>query len=234
MGRQIQLSMLPADVDGLLAEIRSNAPVEVVMRDGDSAEVFPIAALSGGASRDTLILWNRRLSPVLQRKWIDLVSPGYYRVDGFALPVLEFSDSVLTEWEGKPALTQGRIYGQFDGKPVEFEKWFEQIVRYIRKSWRKNPVALLGGYVGPAAGEWFASGGLILPMFVPPVTLEWTRVMKQQHSAKKKWQHWTRFASTASPSVRKSRKRRQEGLCIGCGKKPCECKGLRSKRRLST
>ena len=34
MGRQIQLSMLPADRDALLAEIRSHADVEVVMRDG--------------------------------------------------------------------------------------------------------------------------------------------------------------------------------------------------------
>ena len=41
MGRQIQLSMLPADRDALLAEIRSHADVEVVMRDGDSSDVRP-------------------------------------------------------------------------------------------------------------------------------------------------------------------------------------------------
>jgi hypothetical protein len=53
----------------------------------------------------------------------------------------------------------------------------------------------MGGYVGPAASKWFASGGLILPMFVPPVTPEWTREMKQQHPAKKKRQHWSKFTS---------------------------------------
>lgn len=232
MGRQIQLTMLPADVDALLTEIRSHAPVEIVIRDEDSADATALTSVSevSEKSDSILILWNKNLMPTLKRKWIDLRTPGYYSVDYFTLPVLEFSLSVLTEWQGKPALTQGRIYGQFDGKPVEFEKWFEQIVRYIRKSWRKNPVALLGGYVGPAASEWFASGGLVLPMFVPPVTPEWTRVMKQQHTAKK-WQHWTKFASVETPSIRKSRKRHQDGLCIGCGKRPCQCKRLRSKRR---
>lgn len=45
MGRQIQLSMLPADRDALLAEIRSHADVEVVMRDGDSSDVLPLASI---------------------------------------------------------------------------------------------------------------------------------------------------------------------------------------------
>jgi hypothetical protein len=40
----------------------------------------------------------------------------------------------------------------------------------------------LGGYVGPAAYEWFKSGGLLLPMFAPPVTEEWVRVLGNQHS----------------------------------------------------
>jgi hypothetical protein len=176
-----------------------------------------------------MILWNKQLTATLQRKWIDSATPGYYRVDQLAFPVLEFSMSMLTDWQGKPALTQGRIYGQFAGKPVEFERWFEQIVRYIRKHWRGNPVSLLGGYVGPAASDWFTSGGLLLPMFVPPITAEWLRVMKQQHPAKRKWEHWGKFVST-TPSVHKSRKRREAGLCIGCGKKPCRCKRPRSRQ----
>jgi hypothetical protein len=57
----------------------------------------------------------------------------------------------LTRWEGIPALTQGRIYGVFDAKPPQFEKWYERIVRYIRKNGRKNPISWMGGCVGPAA-----------------------------------------------------------------------------------
>jgi hypothetical protein len=44
---------------------------------------------------------------------------------------------------------------------------------------------------------------------------------------KRKWKHWTRFSGTPSPSVVKTRKRREEGLCIGCGKDPCQCKNPR-------
>jgi hypothetical protein len=139
MGRQIQLSMLPADRDALLAEIRSHADVEVVMRDGDSSDVRPLPSIPSRVV-GTLILWNKLLTPTLERKLVNTAVPAYHRIDEFALPVLEFSDSILTEWQGRPALTQGRIYGQFNGKPTAFEKWFESSVRYIRKSWRKNPV----------------------------------------------------------------------------------------------
>ncbi len=184
MGRQIQLSMLPADRDELLAEIRSHAQVEIVLRDGESSQVQPLGSIPSKMD-GTFILWNKQLTFTLQRKFIDNADPPYYRVDEFAEPVLEFSDSISTEWEGMPALTQGRIYGQFDGKPIQFEKWFERVARYVRTHWRKNPVSLLGGYVGPAASQWFDAGGILLPMFVPPPTDEWLRVMGQQHSALK-------------------------------------------------
>jgi hypothetical protein len=171
--------MLLADRDALLAEIRSQADVEVVMRDGDSSDVRPLASIPSRVG--TLILWNKLLTPTLERKLVNTAVPAYHRIDEFALPVLEFSDSILTEWQGRPALTQGRIYGQFNGKPTAFEKWFESSVRYIRKSWRKNPVKELHGYIGPPASSWFNGGGLLLPMFVPPATHDWVGVMERQH-----------------------------------------------------
>ncbi len=179
MGRQIQLSMLPADVDALLTEIRKHAPVEAVIRDEDSADVTALASVPD-KSDSILILWNKSLTPTLKRKLITARTPSYYSVDYFTLPVLELSLSLLTEWQGRPALTTGRIYGVFDSKPVEFEKWYEKIVRYIRKHWRKNPASWLGGYVGPAAGEFFDSGGLLLPVYVPPVTSDWIRILGEQ------------------------------------------------------
>jgi hypothetical protein len=172
--------MLPADADALLTEIRKHAPVETVVRDEDSADVTSLASVSD-KSDSILILWNKNLTPSLKRKWIAARTPGYYSVDYFTLPVLEFSLSLLTEWQGRPALTTGRIYGVFDSKPVEFEKWYEQVVRYIRKHWRKNPVSWLGGYVGPAAIEFFDSGGLLLPVYIPPVTNDWIRILGEQH-----------------------------------------------------
>lgn len=38
---------------------------------------------------------------------------------------------------------------------------------------------------------------------------------------KRKSRHWQEFIET--PSIRKSRQRSKSGLCIGCGKHPCEC-----------
>jgi len=95
MGRQVQLSMLPGDRDALLREIRSHAPVDVVLHDGDAVDVQPLTSIPD-TSDPTMILWNKQLMPTLQRKWIDSATPGYYRVDQLAFPVLEFSMSMLT------------------------------------------------------------------------------------------------------------------------------------------
>jgi hypothetical protein len=95
LGRQIQLSMLPADRDALLAEIQSHGFVEITTREGDSNKVQPMASLLGTEGQ-TLILWNKKLAPNLQRKLIENATTVYYRVDESALPVLEFSTSVLT------------------------------------------------------------------------------------------------------------------------------------------
>ena len=157
MGRQIQLSILPADANTLLTVIRSKEPVELAVRSGVAPTLAPLGSIPDG-SRD-LVLWNRRFAPALKRSYIAAANPPYYLADEQTEPILEFSISVLTQWEGIPALTQGRIYGVFDAKPREFEKWYERIVRYIRKNWRKNPISWMGGYVGPAASEWFDSGG---------------------------------------------------------------------------
>jgi hypothetical protein len=51
-----------------------------------------------------------------------------------------------------------------------------------------------------------------------------------KNAAKGKWEHWQKFVSVETPSIRKSHKRHEAGLCVGCGKKPCECKRPRSKK----
>jgi hypothetical protein len=178
MGRQIQLSILPADANDLIGAIGSRELVEVAARSGNSAEPQPLQSIPDDF-RD-LVLWSRRFAPTLKRRYIAAANPPYYLADEQTEPILEFSISVLTKWEGIPALTQGRIYGVFDAKPPEFEKWYERIVRYIRKNWRKNPISWMGGYVGPAASEWFDSGGLLLPTYVPPATSDWLRILGEQ------------------------------------------------------
>jgi len=46
---------------------------------------------------------------------------------------------------------------------------------------------------------------------------------------KGKFKHWKLFSKHISPAFAKTSARREAGVCIGCGKKPCECK--RAKRQ---
>jgi hypothetical protein len=180
MGRQVHFSVLPEDVEGLFAHLKIRHRVVVVKRDDpDSATVKPLVSQAANAN-ETLILWNQELLPELRRKLVSReTAADYYRVDEFAQPVLEFDGSFLGQWCNRPSLTQGRIYGTFDNKSRDFSRWYEQIVRYIRKSFVRNP-ASLSGYVGPAACKWFREGGLLMPTFLPPDTDVWREFFAEQ------------------------------------------------------
>jgi len=59
------------------------------------------------------------------------------------------------------------------------------VARWIRKNFIRNPIPHLNGYVGPAAYEFFKTGGLLLPIFRPPLTNQWLSWMEaeDQHRA---------------------------------------------------
>lgn len=178
MGRQIHFHMLPEDQNAFLRFVQERDSVVIAVRDSDSAEVQPITDLDSSSNK-TLILWNPSLLPHIERKWV--ADPGYYRLDEFALPILEFTSSFSATWEGKPGLGQGRLYGIFEEKPAAFEKWYEALVRWIRTNYRKNPRGT-GGYVGAAAYEFYKGGGYLLPNILPPRTKEWLAEIGKQHA----------------------------------------------------
>ena len=183
MGRQIQFYMLPEDRSEFLHMMQEQDSVAVILRDSDSSGIEPVSE-DVGADK-TLCLWNRKLLPSLERKWVP--ESGYYRVDTLHAPVLEFTSSFTAKWEGKPALGQGRLFGNFEphlGKPDDFVKWYESLVHWIRKHYRKNP-ASTGGYVGPAAYNFYEKGGVLLPNFLPPKTKEWLAEIGKQHARSK-------------------------------------------------
>ena len=153
MGRQIQLHVLPKDVNELLAATHGREPLEIAMRIGNSATPERLAFLTENVSGKTLVLWSNRFAPKLQRRYVAKAEPPYYVVDEQTELALELSLSGFTTWQGRPALTPGRIYGVFENKQAEFEKCYERIARYIRRHWRKNPALWMGGYIGPAASD---------------------------------------------------------------------------------
>jgi|SRR5215471_13625871 len=180
MGRQIHFHMLPEDRDAFLRLVQERDPVVVSAKDSDSAEIQS-ASHQDIVSGKTLSLWNRKFLPHLEREWIS--DPGYYRVDVLHTPTLEYTPSFTATWEGKPALGQGRLFGNFEpylGKPEEFEKWYEGLVRWIRANYQKNPRAT-SGYVAPAAYDSFRKGAYLLPNFLPPRTKEWLAELSKQH-----------------------------------------------------
>jgi hypothetical protein len=172
--------MLPEDRAAFLSFVQGRDPVVVTTRDSDSADVQPISDrdIAGGK---ILCLWNRSVLPSLEREQVP--SRGYFTVSGLKIPVLEYISSFTATWEGTPALGQGRLFGNFEAyleKPPEFQKWYEGLVRWIRRNYSRNPEST-GGYVAPAAFEFYKRGGYLLPNFVPPRTEEWLAEIGKQH-----------------------------------------------------
>jgi hypothetical protein len=173
--------MLPEDQKAFLRFVQERDPIVIITRDSDSAEIQPIADLAIGRDK-TLLFWNRKILPSLEREWVP--APGYFTVSELRMPILEFTPSFTATWEGKPGLGQGRLFGNFEpylGKPPDFEKWYETLTRWIRKNYRKSPRGT-GGYVGPAAYEFYMKGGYLLPNFLPPRTKEWLAEISKQHA----------------------------------------------------
>jgi hypothetical protein len=180
MGRQIHFYMLPSDRDVFLRFVQKDGLVAVIPEGSNSPIARPLEQGDIRAHKN-VYLWNRGLLPRFKRDWIP--GPRYYRVNELTLPVLQLIRSTVTTWEDKPALVQGRLYGIFDAyleKPSEFQKWYECLVRWIRKNYRRNPTSM-GGYLGPAALRLFEEGGYLLPQFQPPRTDVWLTEIGKQH-----------------------------------------------------
>ncbi len=165
----------------LLDCIQEHDRVVITLKSSDSPNVAPLPdPLTESA---VMTLWNKNLLGSLERKLVK--RPGgmdYHRVDD-SLPTLELSPSRRIEWNGRPALLQGRIYGFFDKPFPGYEEWYEVVARCIRANFRKTPFKILGGYIGPEAFKWFEVGGVLLPMFEPPPTSEWMTFVENQHPA---------------------------------------------------
>jgi len=89
---------------------------------------------------------------------------GYYLINGFQSPVVEF----LRSFTISKIMLPGRLEADmtyFDdnrqdlvSKPVEFKNWFDSIEHWIRKNYRH--LTLLT-YVGPGAEKFQEEGGLL-------------------------------------------------------------------------
>ena len=176
MGRQTGFHMLPEDAIEFLTHLKSQAPVICTSRSAEDEEIRECDPADCGPF---LCLWNRAILPSLKRDLVPRDQNPYYRIDG-SLPVIEWMALRETTWDGVPALRQGRVYARFDVPNEPLTKWFDSVVRWIRKNYARNPIEWQSGYVGPHALQWHHNGGLLLPTYSPPVTPEWKRRLLQQ------------------------------------------------------
>jgi|ERR1700690_50281 len=180
MGRQTQFHMLESDCREFLEFVHQRDPVIVLDRSSTSQAIEEAQQPWGRG--ETYWLWNQAILPDLKRRFVRVEpeSASYYAIDS-SLPVIEFwyPAPIPESWNGRPALMQGRVWAQFDHPTKEFERWYNAVVRWIRKNFVRNPVPL-GGYVGPAAYQWFKDGGLLLPHFRPPLTSSWLSWIEAQ------------------------------------------------------
>lgn len=177
MSRQIQFHALQSDVRQFLDFVQGRDPVIVILRSSDSPDIKTVVDPS--VETHIMTLWNQHLLSSLKREQIVYPGREYFGINA-SLPTLEFSPSEYCQWNGRPALLQGRLYGFFDKPSIDYEKWYNALARWIRKNFTKIPIPLPSGYIGPAAFDWFRKGGLLMPSLVPPVTKTWLSWVEAQ------------------------------------------------------
>jgi hypothetical protein len=176
--------MLPEDCRRFVLFLQERDPV--IVTHWYSAETSVIEEVcSPWEDGGNYCLWNQAILPELKRRQ----TGDRFSID-FSTPVIQFSyasSPVLQPWNGQQSLVQGRIWASFDTANKAFGIWYNAVVRWIRKNFiRDVAVGLDRDSIGPAAYEWFRSGGLLLPGFRPPVTeawLAWVSVQNQHRAA---------------------------------------------------
>jgi hypothetical protein len=180
MGRQIVFHMRPEDCEAFLSFVQDRDSVVLTPFIEDSTQVRPLDRTN--CYGKWLCLWNQSLLPYLDRKQVRDVSPTC-RVED-SLPVLQLSLPSPIEWAGRPAALQGRLYAYSYHVHPDLRTWYEALARWIRRRFVRNPIAWMGGYVGPDAYEWHKAGGLFLPFVPPAVNAEsLERILSQHHRA---------------------------------------------------
>jgi len=175
MGRQILFHALGEDCQSLFAFINTDDRVTVVAQDAPDSELTNLS--SPCTQSQPLILWKESLGTELKRTMESLPMTVFYRVrPGIGL---ELNPCKMSEWDGRPALVQGRLYVHTDQPNDVIARWYELVAWWIRGRWTYSKLPPVG-YIGPHALEWNRKGGLLLPTTTPPVTPAWTSYFARQ------------------------------------------------------
>ncbi|HKE82860.1 MAG TPA: hypothetical protein VKB50_03865 [Vicinamibacterales bacterium] len=175
MGRQVLFHALGEDCQSLFSFINTDDRVTVVAQDSPATELTSLPTPC--TESQVLILWKESLGTELKRTLVSLPLTAYYRVRSEV--GLELNPSRASEWDGRPALVQGRLYVSGDQPNDTLGRWYDHIARWIRSRWTYSKLPPVG-YIAPHALEWHRKGGLLLPTTTPPVTPAWTSYFARQ------------------------------------------------------
>lgn len=172
MGKQVLFHMIDDDCAAFLEFVLKRPGLSFVLRNSHSPT--PVEVVNPCEPEQDLYIWDSSLVPDLSpRRVVDADGRTRYYIDD-RLPLIEFGRPAPADWDGRPALTQGRIHVLEPNQSPPLSKWFDALAAWIRRSFRRNPSARVGGYVGPGAWQWHEqTGALLLPFVRPPVTEDW-------------------------------------------------------------
>jgi hypothetical protein len=162
--KQLVLYMSKEDEAAFLEYLRSSGDLVILPATSPSSDFAPIAFLPEPTEDEaTRKFWlqNRFVSLPVVTEYVP--EKGWYAIDGFQSPVVEFQRS----WMVSHMMLAGGIRADMNyldndkhdlvRKPAEFRNWFDSMQNWIRKNFKH--LTLLT-YVGPGAEEFREKGGL--------------------------------------------------------------------------
>lgn len=157
MGKQIQFYMIDQDEDDFIRFVRSTGDVLILPQTSDKElgeEFSSFRELAGRRLGEACHLWNRSLSPKPKVDFFP-VHGGCYCLDFMQSEVV----NVMRSKRLDDKLSKGRLHiedtvllsdGTVAEKNVEYVKWFNELCRWIKKSYpTKSGGAFVSSRVEP-------------------------------------------------------------------------------------
>ncbi len=153
------------DEDEFLSLLRSTSSTVILPARSSASEFAPLDTLPE-ASQDlaTRKFWLQNTSVNLPLVAEFDEETGYYLVNGFQSPVVEFLRSFTISKVMLPGRLEADMAyfdddrGDLVSKPAEFRRWFESMEFWIRKKYRH--LSLLT-FAGPGAERFREQGGIL-------------------------------------------------------------------------
>ena len=157
--------MSKEDEDQFLEYVQSLGNLLILPATSPGADFTPMIGLpEPSQDESTKRFWLQNTLVGLPLVTEQVPEKGYYVVDGFQSPVIEFWRS----WTVSQIMLPGGMQADMNYidserqdlalKPAEFRKWFEWIDGWIRKNYRRLGIYI---FAGPGAQKFREQGGIL-------------------------------------------------------------------------